>query len=131
MTSIVETQFLVWAIVIISSALVFYTLGVWGEKLQHGLRLWHVVMFLLGITADLVGTGLMEHIARLTDAHNNLYAITGFTAVALMLVHAAWAVWTYFRGSQRAKQHFSRFSIAAWCLWLVPYMIGVYIGMSH
>lgn len=111
--------------------MVFYTIGVWGERLQHKLRMWHVIAFLLGITSDLVGTTLMEQIAHLTDSHNNLHAITGFTAVGLMLIHAVWAVWTYFRGSAKAKEHFSRFSIMVWIIWLIPYGIGVYIGMSH
>lgn len=131
METVVETRFLIMAIVVISSALVFYTFGVWGERFQHGLKLWHVVAFLLGVTADIVGTSLMEHIAKLTHQHNELHAITGFTAVVLMIIHAAWAVYTYLRGTPKAKEHFSRFSIFVWCVWLIPYFIGVYIGMSH
>lgn len=131
METTVETSFLIWAVIVITSALVFYTIGVWGERIQHQLKLWHVVAFLLGITADLVGTSLMEHIAHLTGDHDNLHTITGFTAVILMLIHAVWAVWTYARGSDRAKEHFSRFSIVVWLIWLIPYGIGVYIGMSH
>lgn len=131
MQTLVETDFLISAIVVITSALVFYTIGVWGERIQKGLKLWHVVFFLLGITADVLGTSLMEDIAQLTGDHNNLHAITGFTAVILMLVHAAWAVWTYKKGSPMAKAHFSRFSIVVWLIWLIPYCIGVYIGMSH
>lgn len=131
METVVETNFLIAAIIVISSALVFYTFGVWGERIQKGLKLWHVIAFLMGITADIVGTSLMEHIAKLTGDHNELHTITGFTAVGLMLVHAAWAVWTYAKGSQRAKEHFSRFSIVVWLIWLIPYGIGVYIGMSH
>lgn len=131
METVVETKFLIMAIVVISSALVFYTVGVWSERLQRGLRLWHVVAFLLGVTADIVGTSLMEHIAKLTHQHNELHAITGFTAVILMIIHAVWAVFTYWKGSPKAKQNFSRFSIVVWCIWLIPYFIGVYIGMSH
>lgn len=131
METVAQTDLLVPAVLIISSALLFYTVGVWGERIQHSLRLWHVVAFIMGITADVIGTTLMEHIARLTGAHDNLHTITGFTAVVLMFIHAVWAVWTYFRGSARAKEHFSRFSIIVWLVWLIPYGIGVYIGMSH
>lgn len=73
----VEIHLLTAAIAVISSALVFYTVGVWGERLQHGLRLWHVVFFLLGIAADITGTTLMEHIARLTHAHDRIHTVTG------------------------------------------------------
>lgn len=131
METVVETRFLIMAIVVITSALVFYTFGVWGERLQHGLKLWHVVLFLLGVSADIVGTGLMEHIAKLTGAHDNLHAITGFTAVTLMIIHALWAVITYVHGSESTKRNFSKFSVVVWFVWLIPYCIGVYIGMSH
>lgn len=125
------TQYLISAIVIISLALCFYSVGVWGERIQKGLKLWHVVAFTLGITADLVGTSLMEHIAHITHETDRLHSITGLLAVILMLIHAVWAVFTYYRGSQRAKLRFSRFSIAVWAIWLIPYCIGVYIGMSQ
>lgn len=130
MNTPVELHFLITAIVVITSALLFYTVGVWGERLQHGLRRWHVVFFLLGITADITGTTLMEHIARLTGAHDRIHTITGMIAVVLMLIHAGWAVYTYLRGSEQARRHFSRFSILVWCIWLIPYFIGVYIGMT-
>lgn len=130
MNTLVETHFLITAIVVITSALVFYTVGVWGERLQHGLRLWHVFFFLLGITADLTGTMLMEHIARMTGAHDRIHTITGTIAVVLMLIHAVWAVVTYVRGSDEARRRFSRFSVLVWCIWLIPYFIGVYIGMT-
>lgn len=126
----VELHFLITAIVVITSALVFYTVGVWGERLQHGLRRWHVVFFLLGITADITGTTLMEHIASLTGAHDRIHTITGMIAVVLMLIHAVWAIYTYLRGSEQARRRFSRFSILVWCIWLIPYFIGVYIGMT-
>ena len=47
-----------------------------------------------------------------------------------MFIHAMWAIWTYVKGSERAKEHFNRFSIVVWCIWLIPYCIGVYLGMS-
>ena len=46
-----------------------------------------------------------------------------------MFVHALWAIWTYVKGSAKAKKHFNRFSIVVWCIWLIPYLIGVYMGM--
>lgn len=131
METVVETRFLVMAIVVISSALVFYTLGVWGEKIQGKLRVWHVVAFLLGVFADIGGTTLMEHIAKLSGMHDRLHSITGFIAVILMIIHAIWAVFTRWKGSEKHKQDFSRYSIIVWCIWLIPYGIGMYIGMTH
>lgn len=130
MNTPVETHFLILAITVISSALVCYTIGVWGERIQKGLRLWHVVFFCLGICADIAGTTLMEHIAKLTGSHDRIHTVTGSIAVVLMLIHAVWAVATYAKGSEKAKRRFSRFSVFVWCVWLIPYFIGVYIGMT-
>ena len=66
----VDIHYLIAAICVISSALVFYTIGVWGERLQKKLKLWHIIFFLLGLVSDAVGTSLMEHIAELTP-HGN------------------------------------------------------------
>lgn len=125
-----DNRFLIAAIIAITSALVFYTIGVWGEKLQKKLKLWHIAFFLLGLCADTIGTTLMEHIAYLTRLHDPLHTITGFIAIILMFIHAVWAVWTYFRGTEKAKIRFNRFSIIVWFIWLIPYGIGVYLGMT-
>lgn len=126
----VDIHFLIAAICVISSALVFYTIGVWGERLQGGLRKWHLLFFCLGLCADTIGTTLMEHIAKLTHLHDTVHTVTGIIAISLMLIHAIWAIWTYFRGSEAAKKHFNRYSIMVWLIWLIPYGIGVYMGMT-
>ena len=125
--NLVDIHFLIAAICVISSALVFYTIGVWGERLQGGLRKWHLLFFCLGLCADTVGTALMEHIAKLTHLHDTVHTVTGIIAISLMFIHA---IWTYFRGSEQAKKHFNRFSIVVWLIWLIPYGIGVYLGMT-
>ena len=126
----VDIHYLISDISVITSALVFYTIGVWGERLQKRLKFWHLVFFLLGLLADSVGTALMENIARLTHLHDEIHTVTGIIAILLMFIHAMWAIWTYVKGSERAKEHFNRFSIVVWCIWLIPYCIGVYLGMS-
>ena len=62
----IDIHYLIAAICVISSALVFYTIGVWGERIQRKLKFWHIIFFLLGLLADTVGASLMEHIAELT-----------------------------------------------------------------
>ena len=47
----VDIHYLIAAICVISSALVFYTIGVWGERLQKKLKLWHIIFFLLGLVS--------------------------------------------------------------------------------
>ena len=53
----------------------------------------------------------MENIARLTHLHDEIHTVTGIIAILLMFIHAMWAIWTYVKGSERAKEHFNRFGI--------------------
>lgn len=125
-----DTEFLIAAIVIISMALIFYSVGVWSERIQGGLRGWHVVAFGLGLLCDFVGTAFMAELVRLTGQDNRLHAVLGSIAIFLMAIHAVWAYWTFRKGSEKAKKTFSRYSIIVWCIWLIPYFIGVYLGMT-
>ena len=125
-----DMEFLIAAIVIISMALIFYSVGVWSERIQKGLKWWHVMAFGLGLLCDFVGTAFMAELVRLTGQDNRLHAVLGSIAVFLMAIHAVWAYWTFRKGSAKAKRNFSRFSIVVWCIWLIPYFIGVYLGMS-
>ena len=65
-----DIHLLITAICVISSALICYTIGVWGERFQGQLKAWHLWFFVLGLYADAIGTGLMEHIAQLTHLHD-------------------------------------------------------------
>lgn len=125
-----DTEFLIAAIVVISMALIFYSVGVWGERIQRRLLAWHVVAFGFGLTCDFVGTAFMAELVRLTGQDNRLHAVVGSIAVFLMAIHAVWAFWTFRRGSAKAKRNFSQFSIVVWCIWLIPYFIGMYLGMT-
>ena len=124
-------SFLETAIVSITLALIFYTNGTCAERLQKTLKIWHVVFFLLGLTADTLGTSIMSRIVNESGGEEVLHAITGLLALILMAVHAIWAIWTYWRGSEKAKQNFSKFSVFVWAFWLIPYIIGAYLGSSH
>ena len=121
-----DNEFLIAAIVIISMALIFYSVGVWSERIQGGLRGWQVIAFGLGLVCDFVGTAFMAELVRLTGQDDQLHAVLGSIAIFLMALHAVWAFWIFRKGSARAKRNFSRFSIIVWCIWL----IGMYLGMT-
>lgn len=125
-----NVPFLGTAIISITLALVFYSIGTWAERIQKVLKLWHIVFFLFGLMADSFGTAVMSRIAGETDT-NILHGITGLMAIVLMAIHAIWAIWTYWKGSVKAKQNFSRFSVFVWGFWLIPYILGIYLGMKH
>lgn len=125
-----DDHFLIAAVIVISLALVFYSIGVWSERLQKQLKGWHVFCFGLGLICDFAGTSFMAELVRLTGQEDQLHAALGLIAVCLMAIHAVWAFWVFRKGSEKAKHNFSRFSIIVWCIWLIPYFIGMYLGMN-
>lgn len=118
---------LIYAIIFITLALVFYTIGVWSEKLQGTLKPWHLGLFLLGLVCDTTGTLLMESIAssstQVTSGFN-LHGISGVIAIALMLIHAIWAAVVLIKKDENIIAKFHKFSIVVWIIWLVPFISG-------
>ncbi len=78
------------ASIIITAALVFYSVGVWSERIQGRLKPWHLVFFVFGLIFDTWGTGMMlDFVGGLTfDVHG----ISGLIAIILMFIHAVWAL---------------------------------------
>ena len=85
----------------ITLALVFYTIGVFGERRAGTLKKSHLALFWLGLICDTTGTTIMTDIARSsTAAVSPLHATTGLLAIILMLFHALWATFVTVRGSE-------------------------------
>ncbi len=125
---------LMLAIILITSALVFYTIGVWAEKLQGKLKLWHTVLFFIGLFFDTTGTLTMESIAKSNNISAavvgfNLHSFTGLAAILLMLVHALWASWVLYKKDERQTKTFHKFSLLVWAIWLVPFLSGAITKM--
>ncbi len=121
---------LLYAVISINLALVFYSVGVWGEKIQGILKKWHLALFWIGLGFDTVGTSLMS---RLADGgfKFNFHGLTGLLAIMLMLVHALWASYVLLKNNRKIKSVFHRFSIVVWIIWLIPFISGAIMGMSR
>ncbi|MDP2234576.1 MAG: HsmA family protein [Actinomycetota bacterium] len=121
--------YLIWPTTAMTLAFAFYTLGVWAERFARDLRGWHVIAFWLGLSFDAYGTYLMEQMT--TGGMNSgwFHTLTGFSAFALMALHAGWATWVVRRGAPEQRANFHRYSVAVWTLWLVPYLGGMIAGM--
>lgn len=115
--------------VLITSALVAYTIGVWSERLAGRLLAWHLAFFWAGLAFDSSGTGIMFDMAR--GAAWTMHGLTGMTAIALMLIHALWATFVLVRKDERAIVRFHRFSVAVWAIWLIPYFTGFFASMNR
>lgn len=122
-------KLLIMAIIFITSALVFYTIGVFGEKKKGHLTIFHTVLFWLGFVCDTVGTTIMSKIAE-GGFTFNAHGITGLIALLLMAFHAIWATFIIIKKDDNAKRFFHKFSIVVWAIWLIPYILGMFMGMT-
>ena len=123
---------LVQAIIAITLALVFYTLGVWKEHREKVLKPIHLVFFWLGFCADSAGTGLMASLAGERQGFlASLHGITGIIAIVLMLVHAIWATAVIVLKDEEGARTFHKYSMMVWRIWLIPFAIGMIMGMIH
>lgn len=116
------------ASIIITAALIFYSIGVWSERFAGILKPWHLVFFILGLACDTWGTGLMfEYVGGMTfDVHG----ITGLLAILLMLLHAVWAFIVLLRKDEKAIKNFHRFSVTVWVIWLIPYFSPMFFTLA-
>lgn len=126
---------LIFAIITITLALVFYTLGVFGERKAKSLQKKHVITFWLGLVCDTIGTFTMQQIANsstlsISRVGLNIHGITGFVAIGLMFFHAVWATWVLYKNDKDKKETFHKFSLIVWTIWLIPYIIGMIVGMD-
>ena len=116
--------------ILITLALVFYSLGIWSEKFAKYLKTWHVVMFWMGLAFDMLGTYNMHILATKPFYFFEPHTLTGQIALWLMLIHAIWATWVIKKGSEKLKIAFHKYSVFVWLVWLIPYFGGMYLGMS-
>lgn len=122
---------LLFSTVTITLALIFYSLGVWAERISRYLKKWHVVTFWIGFTFDVTGTLTMHKLSEnpfdLTDFHT----LTGQIALWLMLAHAIWATRVVRNNNETLRVKFHRYSLVVWLIWLIPYFGGMFAGMMH
>ena len=115
--------------ILITLALVFYSLGVWSERIARYLKPWHVAAFWTGFLFDISGTWVMHLLADGPFDLLEFHTLTGQVALWLMLGHALWATGVARQGSEKARSGFHRYSLFVWLVWLVPYFGGMYLGM--
>ena len=116
------------SMIIITLALVFYSIGVWSERIAGRLKPWHLVFFVLGLICDTWGTGLMFELVG--GMAFDLHGITGMIAILLMFIHAVWALVVLVKKDEKAISNFHKFSVAVWVIWLIPYFSPMFINLS-
>jgi uncharacterized repeat protein (TIGR03987 family) len=121
------TSELVSSAILISLALIFYSIGVWSERLAGRLKRWHLVFFWGGLVFDTIGTGIMFEMAG--GIGSDIHSVTGLAAILLMLIHAVWATAVLVLKNEKAITNFHHFSVFVWVIWLVPYFTGFFASM--
>lgn len=119
------------AFVLITLALVFYSLGIWSERFARYLKPWHLIAFWIGFLFDTSGTYTMSLISKKPFNFTDPHSLTGQIAIWLMLTHAIWATIVIIKGSEKAKVGFHKYSLIVWLIWLIPYLSGMFLGMSR
>lgn len=114
------------AVIIINLALLFYSVGVWSERFQGRLKVWHTAFFWLGLICDTWGTGMMfDYVGGMSY---DIHGYSGLLAIILMLIHAIWATLVLLRRDEKMIVHFHRFSVLVWLIWLIPYFSPMLLG---
>jgi uncharacterized repeat protein (TIGR03987 family) len=121
---------LLFSMLTITLALVFYSVGVWAERISRYLKKWHVITFWIGFSFDVTGTLAMHKLSNhpfdLTDFH----ILTGQIALWLMLAHAIWATRVIQNKNETLRLKFHKYSLFVWLFWLIPYFGGMFLGMK-
>ena len=119
---------LIISTVLITLALVFYSIGVWSERLAGRLKGWHLVFFWGGLVFDTAGTAIMFEMAG--GIGFDIHGLTGLIAIILMVIHAVWATFVLISRNERAITNFHHFSVFVWAVWLIPYFTGFFVSMQ-
>ena len=115
--------------IVITLALIFYSIGVWSERLQGRLKVWHTVFFWMGLVCDTWGTGLMFDMAG--GLTFDVHGLSGLLAIVLMFVHAIWATIVLVRKNEKMINSFHRFSVVVWLIWLIPYFSPMFFATQQ
>jgi uncharacterized repeat protein (TIGR03987 family) len=98
--------------ILITLALVFYTIGVWAERLAGRLKPWHLMFFWGALIFDTAGTGMMMDSAG--GLSFDIHGVTGALAILLMVIHALWATDVLLRKNGQAILNYRRFRVGSY-----------------
>lgn len=119
---------MLFSTILITLALLLYSIGVWAERLAGRLKPWHLLFFWSGLVCDTWATGIMMDFAGGLTA--DIHGLTGVAAILLMLIHAIWATAVLLRRDENMIRNFHKFSVLVWAIWLIPYFSGFILNMS-
>jgi uncharacterized repeat protein (TIGR03987 family) len=106
------------AVIVINVALLFYSIGVWSERIQGRLKTWHTIFFWMGLVCDTVGTGLMfDYVGGMVF---DIHGISGVLATIVLV-----------KKDESMILNFHKFSIFVWLVWLIPYFSPMFFQIME
>lgn len=118
-----------YALIYFTLALLFYSVGVWAERIKKMLKPWHLVFFWMGLIADTLGTAYVKE--QVGTVIYNFHTITGILGLLLMFIHTIWATYIVIVNNSKQLYSFHKFSLLVWIVWLIPYFTGLISGMNR
>ena len=114
-------------VIIVTFALIFYSVGVWSCFFSRRLKWWHFGCFVLGLIFDTWGTSLMFGMA--SGVSLGLHGISGWLAIILMFINAARALFVLLKKDEKAIRNFHKFALVVWFVWLIPYLTPMFLNV--
>jgi len=119
---------LVFSIILISSALIIYTISILNEFRRKTLLPWHAIMFCIGFSFDLASTIIMYKLGG-SNITVSLHGTLGYIALLLMLINAIGSVIILNKKHENLLIQFYKFSFFAWIIWVISFILGMVTHM--
>ncbi|OGO07360.1 MAG: hypothetical protein A2Y92_01915 [Chloroflexi bacterium RBG_13_57_8] len=120
---------LIRAVIVVTVALVFYSIGAITEQRKHAVTR-HVLFFLtVGVLLDITSTALM--ITYSGNIPITVHGVIGYTALLAMLIDAI-LIWRHWRknGSGPVSKKLHRYTRIAYGWWVIAYIAGAIISST-
>jgi len=120
---------LIAAIVVVTFALVFYSIGVLNEQRTSILSRRILLFLTAGIVCDVLSTTLM--IIGSNNIPFTIHGFLGYTALALMLIDTTriWKFWRRTGVTEKVPRNLHVYTRIAYCWWIIAYIAGAIISM--
>jgi uncharacterized repeat protein (TIGR03987 family) len=117
------------SVVLITLALVLYSVAVWMNWRARRLTVAMAAIFWVAIVCDATATRLMG--LRAETIRWDLHTISGYLALLLMIALAAWGSAGLVTRREQWLTRFHRYAVPIWVIWVISYATGVYLGVQR
>jgi len=115
------------ATLLFTLALILYSTAIWSGRVAKHYKLWQIIVFFFGLSADVLGVGLtIKFIGAIVLTP---HAIFGFASLLLMSLHFLWVLFVFIAGKEQTRRAY-RFGLLVWSTWMLSYLSGFVTGLQ-